>query len=382
VVAVFRNLSDAQAAASELESSGFSEDEIYISSTDQSGSSESSDTSHEGGITGWFKRVFGGDDESDRNYYESAVSTGNVLLSVETHEGNVDTAADILNRYSPADIQRGDGSSGTGQTSSSSTSQSGSAVRGATTTGGQSNAGIQSDTANQYNAASQAGSDESRAIPVVQEELKVGKRAVLKGGVRVYSRVVEQPVEETVNLHEERVRVDRQPVNRPVTESDLQAGRDEVIEVQEFAEEPVVGKEARVVEEVRINKEATQRSETVRDTVRRTQVDVEQLNDRDVEGGSTTSRGSNFDQDFRSHFTSNYGSSGDTYESYAPAYKYGYDMAGDPRYQGKDFDQVEQDLRSDYGQRYPNSTWEKMKDSIRYGWNKVTGKSSSATTSR
>ncbi len=99
-------------------------------------------------------------------------------------------------------------------------------------------------------------------------------------------------------------------------------------------------------------------------------------------GTSRAAYPSDIDEDFRRDFTSRYGSSGVSYDTYAPAYLYGYEMASDPRYQGRDFSQVENELRSDYGRRYPNSTWEKMKDSIRYGWNKVTGKSSSASTSR
>ncbi len=56
--------------------------------------------------------------------------------------------------------------------------------------------------------------------------------------MRVYSRVIEQPVEQTVNLQDERVRVERQSVNRPAKESDFITGQDEVIEVVEYAEEP------------------------------------------------------------------------------------------------------------------------------------------------
>ena len=89
-----------------------------------------------------------------------------------------------------------------------------------------------------------------------------------------------------------------------------------------------------------------------------------------------------FDDDFRRHFTTNYGTGGEQYDTYAPAYRYGYEAASDPRYRGKDFRDIESDLRSDYGRRYPGSTWEKMKDSIRYGWDKVTGKTSSATSNR
>ncbi|MBV9304034.1 MAG: DUF2382 domain-containing protein [Acidobacteriaceae bacterium] len=351
VVAFFRNIADAQAAAAELRANGFNNDEIYISSTSESEGSQYRETKHEGGIAGWFKRVFGSDDQDERSYYETAVNRGNVLLSVDTDEENSATAAEILNRHSPVDVQRDDPAATTNPRAKRSGTKS-----------------------------SDVSAGQSKAVPVVEEQLKVGKRAVMRGGVRVYSRVVEQPVEETVNLREEKVRVERQPVNRPVRESDYGTGRDEVIEVKEYAEEPVVSKEARVVEEVRINKEATSRKETVRDTVRRTEVNVENLGRGEVQGrGSPVS---DIDQDFRTHYAVTYAGTGDAYESYAPAYRYGSEMANDPRYQGKDFNEVESDLRAEYGRAYPNSTWEKMKDSVRYGWNKVTGRSSSATASR
>jgi uncharacterized protein (TIGR02271 family) len=114
-------------------------------------------------------------------------------------------------------------------------------------------------------------------IPVVEEELLVGKRQVRRGGVRVYSHVVETPVEETVVLQQERATVERHPVNRPVTEADLEKMRIQSIEVTESEEVPVVEKSARVVEEVLVSKEATERTERVTDTVRKTQVEVEQL---------------------------------------------------------------------------------------------------------
>lgn len=120
-----------------------------------------------------------------------------------------------------------------------------------------------------------AGNVDQAVIPVTQEELVVGKREVDRGGVRVFRRIVEEPVSETVNLREERVVIDHRPVDRAVTDADLLGG-EKVIELTETAEEAVIGKTARVVEEVRVGKEATERTETVRDTVRRTEVDVEQ----------------------------------------------------------------------------------------------------------
>ena len=113
-------------------------------------------------------------------------------------------------------------------------------------------------------------------IPVVEEQLQVGKREVERGGVRVESRVTETPVEQNVNLREERVHVERHAVDRPVADAD-KAFREGTLEVTERAEEAVVAKEARVVEEVVVNKEVGERTETVRDTVRRTDVDVREV---------------------------------------------------------------------------------------------------------
>jgi hypothetical protein len=111
---------------------------------------------------------------------------------------------------------------------------------------------------------------------VVKEDLIVGKRAVEQGGVRVTSHVVETPVQEQVRLHEERVTVDRRPINRPLTGVAADAFRDRTLSVDAKSEEAVVSKVARVVEEIGLHKEATDRVETVRDTIRETKVDVEQ----------------------------------------------------------------------------------------------------------
>jgi len=114
----------------------------------------------------------------------------------------------------------------------------------------------------------------TESIPIVEEQINVGKRAVQGGRVRVRSYVVETPVEEQVTLREERVQVERRPADRPVQPGD-DAFRDRTIEATERREEAVVAKEARVTEEVVVNKTAEERTETVRDTVRRTEVEVE-----------------------------------------------------------------------------------------------------------
>jgi stress response protein YsnF len=117
--------------------------------------------------------------------------------------------------------------------------------------------------------------DDEARIPVVEERLHVGKREAGHGRVRIRSYVVETPVQEQVTLHEERVNVERRPTDRPLTGANEALFQERTIEATETAEEAVVAKEARVVEEVALRKTAEERTETVRDTIRRTEVEVE-----------------------------------------------------------------------------------------------------------
>jgi stress response protein YsnF/sporulation protein YlmC with PRC-barrel domain len=114
-------------------------------------------------------------------------------------------------------------------------------------------------------------------IPVIKENFEVGKRQEETGGIRIHKRVVDEPVEQKVNLREEHVKVDRRNVDRPATDADFDHSKDEDIEIREHAEVPVVNKEARVVEEIRVKKEVTEHDETVKGSVRNTEVHVDEL---------------------------------------------------------------------------------------------------------
>jgi uncharacterized protein (TIGR02271 family) len=116
-------------------------------------------------------------------------------------------------------------------------------------------------------------------IPIVEEELHVGKRTVSRGGARIRSYVEEVPVEESINLREEHVSVERRTVDQPLGAADLKDEslfRDRTIEMTETAEEAVVDKEARIKEELVVSKTATEHTEQVHDTVRHTEVDVDE----------------------------------------------------------------------------------------------------------
>ena len=120
---------------------------------------------------------------------------------------------------------------------------------------------------------------DERVLPVVEEELAIGKREVAKGGVRVHTRVASVPAEESVQLRMERATIERVKVDRPVA-AGADLFKERTFEVLEMAEEAVVQKRARVKEEVRIGKRIAERTETVRETLRKTDIEVEPLADR------------------------------------------------------------------------------------------------------
>ena len=117
-----------------------------------------------------------------------------------------------------------------------------------------------------------------KAVLIVEEELVVGKAKFATGGVRATSRVEEHPVEETVTLRDEHVSAEKRPGDRELTAEEANAAFEEkTVEVLGTTEEAKVSKQARVVGEVALNKTVDEREETVRDTVRKTDVKVEEV---------------------------------------------------------------------------------------------------------
>ena len=193
--------------------------------------------------------------EEDRYTYAEGLRRGGYLVSVTAGAEHYDQALDILDDEGTIDIGereqswRAEGWGGYKAGSSEFTS-----------------ATARSD------LSGTSGTEE--IIPVAEEKLRVGKRDVSHGRVRVRSYVVETPVSEQVSLREENVTVQRRAVDRPLTGSD-RLFEDRTIEVEERGEEAVVAKEARVREELIVNKEVAERTETISDTVRRTEVEIE-----------------------------------------------------------------------------------------------------------
>ena len=221
-------------------------------------------------------------------------------------------------------------------------------------------------TASSNQPASGIGATESKTFSVMEERLRVGKRMVERGGVRVRWFVTETPVEEDVTLRDETIHVDRRPVDRAARDADFDAFEERTIEMTETDEEAVVSKEARVVEEVVIGKDVEERRETVRDTARRTNVEVEEI-------GADRSRDSdfrNYDSDFRQHYETTDYKSDYSYEQSEPAYRYGYTLANDERYRGLDWNDIEPAARREWESRNEGS-WEDFRAFVRHSWERA-----------
>lgn len=198
-------------------------------------------------ISNFFSSLFGGDDDDTTQRYAHAARNSSSIVTVHCHSAeNAEQAADVLDEAGAVDVDEHAAATGY-------------ATGNSLTAGAQNAEGIMS-------------------AKVIEESLQVGKRTEQIGGARLRSRIVERPVEASVRLREEHVTVQRNPVNRPATEADFAAFKEGQVELTETAERAVVGKEARVVEEVTLGKQVTEREEVIRDTVRKTEVDIEQIN--------------------------------------------------------------------------------------------------------
>lgn len=282
--------------------------------------------------------------EEDANLYAEGIRRGGTMVTVRADESRIEDAKSILNNHNPVDLeQRGSMYKSEGWKGHDTTSQP-----------------YTSDKRDTQRTNMDMTGDQMK-FDVVEEELQVGKREVEKGGVRVRTYIHETPVEETIRLREEHVTVERHPVDRPATEADLTSFKEGTMEMTERTEIPVVSKQAHVVEEVVIGKEVTEREETVSDTVRRTDVEVEQMNSPEF---------TNYETDFRTHFTNNFSRGGSTYEQYRPAYYYGHTLANHEKYRGREWSDVEPEIQGEWESRNAG-TWENYRDAIRTSWERT-----------
>jgi len=275
--------------------------------------------------------------EEDAQYYAEGVKRGGLLVAVSADDESADQAADIMRRHGAVDIdKRAESWREEGWMRSEETRTTLTEPRAAAT---QEHEGV---------------------IPIVQEEIQVGKRQIQTGAVRVYSHITEVPVEEEISLREERAKVERRPVDRPATEAERDAFTERSFEIRETAEEPVVSKQARVKEEVTVGKETTERTERIVETARRTEVEVDKIGEQE----------SALEADFQNHFSNTYGPRGERFETYRSAYHYAEARSTDPQLRDKDWPEVEEVIHQDW-ERSHQEPWTQVKEAIHYGWDRV-----------
>ncbi len=237
--------------------------------------------------------------DEDRHTYAEGLNRGGYLLSARVPEEIADIGAEVLESSDPVDLDqrseswRQDGWTGYQAGELSDTDAPARAAYGegaGLTEGSIASAGstARGDVADTYEvtgsqpATARMGTGTDRAgedvIQAAEEELRVGKSDVVRGGVRVRSYVTERPVEEQVELRQERVSVERRPVDRELAPGEA-AFEERTIEAVERGEEAVVSKTARVTEEIGLRKDVEHETETVRDTVRKQEIEVEDNRD-------------------------------------------------------------------------------------------------------
>jgi stress response protein YsnF len=166
--------------------------------------------------------------EDDARAYAKAARGGKILVAARAPEDKVNAAVDLIERYE--------------------------------------------------SAGAEGAKERGETVQEVEEELSVGKRKVATGGVRVTTSVSETPVEESVTLREERVEAKRRPADRTLSAEEAEeAFEEKTVEMLGTSEQAAVRKEARVVGEVALGKQVEEREKTVKDTVRRTEVEVEEI---------------------------------------------------------------------------------------------------------
>ncbi len=261
VTALFENREEATRAVNALADAGVSRERIRVTPPSEaattSGASGNSYDAHrdEKGFWASLADFFMPDD--DRHTYAEAMNRGSIMVSAFVTEDEVENAEAILERYGAVNVDE--------------------------RVQDWRNEGWTGYSAPRERSPSIQGMESSTAIPEVEERLRVGKRRVNSGRVRVRSYVVETPVTENVNLHSESVEVERRPVDRSVSSTD-DAFKERTIDVESTSEEAVISKDTRVTGEVLVRKQGSDRTETVTDKVRSTKVEVE-------EDGNASTRG-------------------------------------------------------------------------------------------
>lgn len=310
-----------------------------------------------------------GADEDTAQLYSETVRRGGTLLVIRVAEENEDEVMSILNDYDPVDMEDRESSYrqenwlGFDEESDEPyTVEQVQSYREQYTTQ-QHDTHDTHDTDHDHVTNDVTRDEDVVTAEIVEENLKVGKRDVERGGIRVRKFLTSSEVSEDIDLRREEIHVDRQSVDRVASSADLDTFEEGTITMKETAEEVIVEKEARVVEEVEIYKDVDYYTETVEGTVRRTNIEVEGI---DAEHDAFETH----ETVFRKYHDETYGDSEYTYNQYRPAYRYGYTLATYPEYRDAEWVEIESDARRRW-EADNDSTWDDIKDAVHHSWLEV-----------
>jgi len=261
LTAMYDERSDADIAVEKLVQAGIERSSIQVlpdSSTTGYSSSEAASYDHsrdEGGFWAALKNLFMPDE--DKYSYAEGMSRGSAVLTVTVQDAEIETATSILEEHGSVDVQQRETEWRAGGW------------------GGYSNPSTIEEDDRPASSPATTPEPASGSIPIAEENLNVGKRVEDRGTVRVRSYAVDQPVTRDIDLRNETVKVETRPVDRAAATDGDELFGEKVIEARETAEVPIVSKETRVTGEVGLRKVTENRNETVSDSVRRVDTEVE-----------------------------------------------------------------------------------------------------------
>jgi len=261
IVTLFDSAIQAEAAKRNLVKAGFSDRDISLISGERL-QQEGQSVRH----PSLWQRLFGHDvDKDEADVYTRAMDKGGVVLTIRTEEEKLARAMTILHSHDSVDVpSRMQSSVGNGTT-----------TPGINPTAGKQFAGETNDRPAEPLRTSLTG-DESEAdiLRLAEEQVEVGKRLVSEGSTRVRRYTVTDTVSEDISLHEQHADIFRRSVNEPALAGEVDWS-EKTVEVAETHEQPVINKTTHVKEEVVVRTDGSDRTETINDTVRRQEVEID-----------------------------------------------------------------------------------------------------------
>jgi len=262
IVTMFSNTADAEGAKRSLLKAGFDDNDIDVISGDRLNKEE-----HEARHPGLWQRLFGDTvDEEQAEVYEDALRTGGVVLTLRADEEQLPRALSIIDAHDSGNMQQ----YGEPGLSNDTDIQSSAGVPTDELYTGE----VQPTGVTPVRTSLTGDETEEEVLRLAEERLEVGKRLVSEGSTRVRRYTVTDDVSKEVSLHEQHADIFRRPLTQHASPDDVDWS-EKTVEVAETHELPVINKTVQVKEEVVVRTDQSERVETVNDSVRRQEVDID-----------------------------------------------------------------------------------------------------------